>query len=81
MTPEEHKQRHIKLHESLDELLADFIQQSEGPILDLPILDLINWSFDQTQNPGDIKPTTDSTRRNRSGDHVNSCRTTNSPRE
>jgi len=53
MTKDEHKLKHVKLHEALDELLADFIDHTEGPILNRPITDLINWSYKQTQNPDD----------------------------
>ena len=46
----EHKDRHLILHKMLDELVADYISQS-GRSLSSTIMDLIYWSFDQTQNP------------------------------
>lgn len=59
MTPEEHKARHIELHRSLDELFADFIDKGvrsgEVEFTQRPIMDLIQWSYRQTQSP-DHKP-------------------------
>jgi hypothetical protein len=51
MTPKEHKHRHIELHKALDELLADFIAEKRGTILDRPIRDLLDWSYKRTQAP------------------------------
>lgn len=51
MTKRAHKRRHIKLHKFLDELLADFMLHSEGPILQRTIQELMQWSFDQTVEP------------------------------
>ena len=50
MTHEEHKQKHIELHKKLDEILADFITNSEftSPYIMRPIIDLLNWSYRQT---------------------------------
>lgn len=45
-----HKNRHQQLHSSLDELFADFIEHGEGRTTST-ILDLIDWSYTQTQNP------------------------------
>ena len=50
MTPEEHKERHIKLHKKLDEPFADFISNTEGRTTNT-ILDLIEWSYKQTEHP------------------------------
>jgi hypothetical protein len=50
---EEHKARHIFLHENLDELFADFIQhhpQQHG-FLERPIRELLEWSCEQKNNP------------------------------
>ncbi len=41
MTPEEHKERHIKLHNNLDELIVDFVTQAERPLRKTSILELI----------------------------------------
>jgi len=47
MNLKQHKKRHLKLHENLDELLADFIVHANGRILN-PIIDLVKWSHKQT---------------------------------
>lgn len=59
MTPEEHKQRHEKLHRALDELLADWLEHGGGMETDRlgnfgtkrSIADLCEWSYKQTQGP------------------------------
>jgi len=46
MTPIEHRNRHKKLHQALDELFADFITHNPGRqgFLNTPIHELIAWS-------------------------------------
>lgn len=53
MTTEEHKQRHIELHKSLDELIADFVYNNSDltTFTDQPIMALMTWSYQQTLNP------------------------------
>ena len=51
MTPEEHKQKHKELHRALDELLADFIEQTGLLPSDTSILTLVQWSYGQTIIP------------------------------
>lgn len=51
MTPQEHKDRHIALHRSLDELLADYITHTGKLLNQTTAMDLIEWSYKQTQNP------------------------------
>jgi hypothetical protein len=51
MTPDEHRERHKLLHRYLDELLADFVRHSNGPVLGRTIEELMNWSFRQTETP------------------------------
>jgi len=55
MTPEEHKQRHMELHKNLDELLADWI----GHTFSLPststVMQLLDWSYQQTLNPTEVE--------------------------
>jgi hypothetical protein len=51
LTAVEHRERHQMLHRALDELLADFIDQTEAPVLARPIEDLIKWSHRQTIQP------------------------------
>ncbi len=53
MTPEEHKERHKKLHAALDEVFADYIQHhpEQHIFFEMPLSKLINWSFEQTSRP------------------------------
>ena len=51
MTTDKHKKIHIQLHKSLDELLADFLAQTEKLPSQTTIMELIEWSYRQTQNP------------------------------
>lgn len=51
MTNEEHKERHVELHRKLDELLADFIEQTGKRVSATSLLELLQWSFEQTKNP------------------------------
>ena len=52
MTPEEHKQRHIELHQALDQLLADWVQHHPMQALsNLTVPELMKWSFEQRENP------------------------------
>jgi hypothetical protein len=51
MTPEEHKAKHIELHKKLDELIADFIDQTDNSLSKTSVMELIKWSYEQTKNP------------------------------
>lgn len=51
MTNEEHKQRHTELHQKLDELLADFIANTGRLPSKTTVLELVNWSYQQTLKP------------------------------
>jgi hypothetical protein len=53
MTKTEHKKRHLELHRALDELFADYIEHhpDQHGFLEMPLKKLIDWSYDQTQNP------------------------------
>lgn len=46
-----HKKRHILLHKNFDELMSDFICQTGKYPSDTTLIDLIEWSYTQTQNP------------------------------
>jgi hypothetical protein len=50
---ESHRQRHIELHQALDELAADWIaQQPRGKLFsNTTIMELLQWSFEQTKEP------------------------------
>ena len=46
-----HKQRHKELHTMLDELVADMIAKTGKRPSQTTVLELIEWSYSQTQNP------------------------------
>lgn len=54
MTPKQHKRRHEELHRALDELLADYLQQHHALPSNISVMDLLQWSHEQTQNPTDV---------------------------
>jgi len=54
MTPFEHKERHVFLHKCLDELVADYIAKTGKRLSNSTIMELVQWSHDQT-----IKPATE----------------------
>lgn len=47
----QHIERHKLLHEHLDELLADFIAHTKALPSKLAIIELVKWSYAQTENP------------------------------
>ncbi len=51
--PEKHKARHRELHAALDELFADYIghHPKQKGFIEMPLIKLIEWSFEQTKNP------------------------------
>jgi hypothetical protein len=51
ITLEEHRARHVELHRSLDELVADFIRHTDRLPSETSVMDLMMWSHAQTQNP------------------------------
>ena len=51
MTLKEHKERHLKLHEELDELIADFITHNEKSLSDTTIMEFLTWSYKETLEP------------------------------
>jgi hypothetical protein len=51
MTPEEHKARHQELHKYLDELVADWVTHTTCLPSKSTVLDLIQWSAKQTEEP------------------------------
>lgn len=55
MTHEEHKARHILLHQHLDELVADYVRHTPSTaatqLSKVTVMDLIAWSYGQTQAP------------------------------
>jgi hypothetical protein len=51
MNKEDHIKRHQRLHKALDELLADFISHTERLPSKTSVVELLEWSFAQIQNP------------------------------
>lgn len=51
MSQEEHKARHVELHKKLDELLADFIEQTGKTPSETTVMEFLTWSFEQTKQP------------------------------
>ena len=54
MLSEKHKKRHVELHKKLDELVADFIAHTEKLLSETTLLELMRWSFEQTQYPSTL---------------------------
>jgi hypothetical protein len=54
-TQDEHRQRHIELHRSLDELIADFILHHKDKLLsETTVRELMEWAYLETINPTDL---------------------------
>lgn len=53
LTFKEHKARHELLHRHLDELIADWISQTTALPSKASVLDLMEWSHQQTIAPTD----------------------------
>lgn len=51
MTSSQHIQRHGELHKAFDELLADYLFYSEKLPSEITVLELMKWSYAQTQEP------------------------------
>lgn len=51
MDENEHRERHKMLHHALDELVADYISQTTGLPSQTTVMQLIEWSFEQTMQP------------------------------
>jgi hypothetical protein len=58
MTKEEHRQRHLELHQAFDELLADWIGHqpidSRKGISNTTIAELMRWSHEQCIEPTNL---------------------------
>jgi hypothetical protein len=50
-TEKEHKERHILLHQNLDELVGDMIIHTKMLPSKTSVLALMRWSNSQVQNP------------------------------
>ncbi len=51
MNKNEHIRRHIKLHNSLDELLADFLTHTNKWPSKTTVTEFVEWSHPQKVNP------------------------------
>jgi len=51
MTKEEHKARHVDLHNALDELVADWTARTGSLPSKQSVMKLMQWSRRQTKNP------------------------------
>jgi len=49
MNEKEHIELHIELQKKLDELVADFIYNTGKRPSETKIIDLMEWSYEQTQ--------------------------------
>jgi hypothetical protein len=47
----DHIERHIKLHNALDELVADFVQHTKKMPSTTTIYELMKWSHEQCSEP------------------------------
>ena len=56
MKEKDHKQRHIELHKSLDELFADYIAHHPKQVqfTQMPVIDLIKWSSFEAEKPTEL---------------------------
>jgi len=54
MTQLEHTQRHIELHKSVDELMADFIHHTNKLPSKTTLMEFTQWSYSQTIKPTEI---------------------------
>lgn len=50
-----HKARHVSLHKSLDELVADYFHHTHKMLSSSTIFELLEWSFKQTGEPETTK--------------------------
>ena len=48
-----HQERHVFLHKHLDELLADYINETEKLISETKFWEFIEWSHLQTMSPSE----------------------------
>lgn len=59
LLPKLHRQRHIELHQALDELVADFVRHNPDKRLsEARVMELIEWSYRQTKDPDCGNPPT-----------------------
>lgn len=56
LTPDEHRARHVLLHQMLDELFADYIMchPKQHRFMELTIGELLDWSSNQAICPDEL---------------------------
>ena len=52
-TYEQHRERHVQLHRELDELVADWIGETDSFPSGCTVMELMMWSHEQTVMPAD----------------------------
>lgn len=55
MTHDEHRERHKELHDSLDELLADWITHTGNLPSKCTVMEFLKWSSQQAKEPTEIQ--------------------------
>ena len=53
MDREEHIRWHKEAHRNLDKLMADFLRHTELLLSKTSVMDLAEWSYEQTINPAE----------------------------
>lgn len=48
---EKHRKRHVELHKSLDELVANWITHTDSLPSKCTVMELMKWSYSQTISP------------------------------
>lgn len=48
-----HRQRHLRLHNSIDELAADYMVHTNHRLSTSTVMELLRWSHEQTEHPTD----------------------------
>ena len=46
-----HKETHLELHDKFSELVADYTSHTSHPLGKTTVLELLDWSCDQSRNP------------------------------
>lgn len=55
LTKAQHKKRHVMLHQCLDELAADYMRHTGFLVSNTSVMQLMEWSCLQMQNPTEHK--------------------------
>lgn len=55
MDEKKHRQLHVKMHKTLDAVIADFMKHTDRLPSKTPIIELLEWSYQQTIQPDEIE--------------------------